>query len=105
MNDASFTQLPPNLPIPEDDGACAHLPGLPLPDVSLVSTSGHPVNLRSRPGLTVLYIYPLTGRPGIPLLPGWDDIPGARGCTPESCAFRDRHAEIRQLGAEVFGLS
>jgi peroxiredoxin len=70
-----------------------------------MSTSGNQVNLRQRPGLTVLYAYPLTGHPGVPLPPGWDEIPGARGCTPESCSFRDLHGEIRRLGAEVFGLS
>lgn len=105
MNEISHIQLPPNLPVPQDDGAAAHLLGRSLPDVSLVSTSGEPIHLRRRTGVTVLYAYPLTGRPGIPLPPGWDAIPGARGCTPESCAFRDHHAEIRSLGAEVFGLS
>jgi peroxiredoxin len=105
MNEGPFNQLPANLPVPKDDGACAHLPGRLLPDLSLLSTSGHRVNLRQRPGLTVLYAYPMTGRPGVPLPIGWDEIPGARGCTPESCSFRDHHAEIRRLGAEVFGLS
>ena len=105
MSDAPFTQLPSNLPVPENDGACDHLLGSPLPDLSLVSTSDHHINLRRRPGLTVLYAYPLTARPGTPLPSGWDEIPGARGCTPESCAFRDHHTEIRQLGAEIFGLS
>ena len=105
MSETSFIRLPANLPVPVDDGACAHLLGARLPDVSLASTSGPPVELRHRAGLTVLYAYPLTGRPGVPLPPGWDDIPGARGCTPESCAFRDHCAEIRRLGAEVFGLS
>ena len=105
MNEVPFTQLPANLPVPKDDGACAHLCGQHLPDVFLVSTSGEPINLRRLPGLVVLYAYPLTGRPGVPLPPGWDEIPGARGCTPESCSFRDRHAEIRELGAEVFGFS
>ncbi len=105
MNETSLTQLPANLPIPNDDGACAHLLGRHLPDVTLVSTSGHPINLRQRPGVSVLYAYPLTARPGVSLPADWDEIPGARGCTPESCAFRDHHAEIRHLGAEVFGLS
>lgn len=105
MNEAPFTQLPANLPVPKDDGACDHLLGSQLPDVSLVSTSSRHINLRQQPGLIVLYAYPLTGRPGVPLPPGWDEIPGARGCTPESCSFRDQHAEIRQLGAEVFGVS
>jgi peroxiredoxin len=105
MNNVSFTQLPAGLPIPEDDGACAHLLGKHLPDLSLASTSNLPINLSQCPGVSVLYAYPLTGRPGVPLPPGWDKIPGARGCTPESCAFRDHHAEIRQLGAEIFGLS
>ena len=105
MNEAPLTQLPANLPVPEDDGACAHLLGSHLPNLSLVSTSGYHINLRHRQGLTVLYVYPLTARPGVPLPNGWNEIPGAQGCTPESCAFRDHHTEIRQLGAEVFGLS
>ena len=105
MNKAPFTELPANLPAPEDDGACNHLLGVQLPDVSLVSTSDRHINFRHQPGLTVIYAYPLTGRPGVPLPSGWDEIPGARGCTPESCSFRDHHAEIRQLGADVFGLS
>jgi peroxiredoxin len=105
MNEGPFTQLPANLPVPVDDGACAHMPGRLLPDLFLPSTSGQHINLRQRPGLIVLYSYPMTGRPGNPLPMGWDEIPGARGCTPESCAFRDHHPEIRQLGAEVFGLS
>jgi peroxiredoxin len=105
MNEGPFTQLPANLPVPADDGACAHLFGRRPPDVSLLSTSGRHINLRQRRGLIVLYAYPLTGRPGVALPAGWDEIPGARGCTPESCSFRDHHAEIGQLGAEVFGLS
>lgn len=105
VNESPFTQLHANLPIPEDDGACAHLRGQYLPDLFVLSTSGDYINLRHRPGLIVLYAYPLTGRPGVPLPVGWDAIPGARGCTPEACSFRDHHAEIRQLGAEVFGLS
>jgi peroxiredoxin len=105
MKDGPYNQLPADLPVPKDDGACAHLVGQCLPDAPLLSTSGHRINLRQRPGLIVLYAYPMTGRPGVPLPAGWDEIPGARGCTPESCAFRDHHTEIRQLGAEVFGLS
>jgi peroxiredoxin len=90
MNEGPYTQLPTNLPVPVDDGACAHLPGKRLPDIALLATSKQRVNLR---------------RPGVLLPAGWDAIPGARGCTPESCGFRDLHAEMRQLGAEVFGLS
>lgn len=105
MLPTSFNDLPSNLPIPENDGACDHLLGKTLPDLSLASTSGKLVNLRQQSGLIVLYAYPLTGRPGVALPLGWNDIPGASGCTPESCSFRDHHAEIRQLGAEIFGLS
>jgi len=105
MNQLPLTQFPANLPVPKDDGACNHLLGSHFPDVSLLSTSGQHINLRNQPGLTVLYTYPLTGRPGVPLPADWDEIPGARGCTPESCSFRDHHTEIRQLGAEVFGIS
>ena len=97
--------LPPGLPVPEDDGACDHLPGLELPPLTLESSRG-PIDLFAlAAGLFVLYVYPRTGRPGRPPAPGWDDIPGARGCTPQSCAFRDHHAELRALRAEVAGLS
>lgn len=105
MNKGPFTQLPANLPVPQDDGACDHLPGCSMPDLDLASTSGERVHPGHRSGVTVLYAYPLTGRPGVALPEGWDAIPGARGCTPESCGFRDLHREFQQLGAEVFGLS
>jgi peroxiredoxin len=101
----SFYELPPNLPIPVDDGACRHLSGLRVPSVPLPSTAGRVVNLGSLAGWTVVYCYPRTGRPGEESPQGWDAIPGARGCTPQSCAFRDHHAEFDALGARVFGLS
>ncbi len=100
-----FHELPPDLPVPEDDGAADHLPGVPLPAVVLVSTAGTIDLGKAGPGLLVLYVYPRTGTPGQPLPTGWDDIPGARGCTPESCGFRDHEAELRELGAAVLGLS
>jgi peroxiredoxin len=101
-----FTELPPDLPRPTDDGACDHLPGLALPSVRLPSTAGRLVDLGALgPGRTVIYCYPRTGRPGEPLPDGWDMIPGARGCTPQSCAFRDNHRELAGLGADVYGLS
>jgi peroxiredoxin len=98
-------ELPKNLPEPTDDGASDHLPGTSLPPVSLMSTAGEPVDLSALSGRTVVYCYPLTGRPDTELPQGWDEIPGARGCTPQSCAFRDHHEELRTLGARVFGLS
>jgi peroxiredoxin len=97
--------LPEGIPAPVDDGACDHLPEMRLPAVPLGSTAGELVDLSTLAGTTVLYCYPLTGRPDRDLPPGWDEIPGARGCTPQSCAFRDLHAEIRALDARVFGLS
>jgi peroxiredoxin len=98
--------LPPDLPVPVDDGGAAHLPGATLPPLSLPSTSGGEVDLaEAAEGTLVVYCYPRTGRPGEPLPPGWDEIPGARGCTPQSCAFRDRFADLRALGAVVLGLS
>jgi peroxiredoxin len=101
-----FTELPSNLPPPVDDGACHHLRGLAMPSVRLPSTAGRLVDLGALgSGRTVIYCYPRTGRPGEPLPDGWDMIPGARGCTPQSCAFRDHHRELAGLGAEVYGLS
>jgi peroxiredoxin len=99
--------LPPDLPAPEDDGAAAHLPGLALPPFELAATDGSEVRLDRLDGRTVVYAYPRTGRPGEdPLVHDWDLIPGARGCTPESCGFRDHHAELLAAGASaVFGLS
>ena len=97
--------LPDNLPIPVDDGACDHLIGLTLPDLSLHATDGSNVNLSMHKGRLALYCYPMTGRPGIALPDGWDDIPGARGCTPQSCAFRDHYAELTDLGCEIVGMS
>jgi peroxiredoxin len=98
-------ELPNDLPVPEDDGAADHLPGMRLPPVSLAATSGEVVDLSTLAGRTVVYCYPMTGRPDRSLPTGWDEIPGARGCTPQSCSFRDHHAELRALGASVFGLS
>lgn len=101
-------RLPPDLPAPEDDGAASHLPGAAVPSVALPSTAGERVDLAqaaSADGPLVVYVYPRTGVPGEPLPAGWDEIPGARGCTPQSCAFRDSAAELRDLGATVLGLS
>lgn len=99
-------KLPSGLPIPQDDGSADGLDGRLLPEISLASTLGRDIDLRSASGTTlVLYVYPRTGVPGKPLPPGWDEIPGARGCTAESCAFRDGEREIRNLGATVMGLS
>jgi len=93
--------LPPDLPVPEDDGAADHLTGLELPSLELESSLG-PVDVRD---FDVIYVYPRSGKPGVPLLPGWDETPGARGCTPQSCAFRDAHEELKALGVRVAGLS
>jgi peroxiredoxin len=100
------TILPPELPVPQDDGAAAHLAGARLPALALAATDGSQVDLAALAGRTVVYIYPRTGRPGVALPDGWDAIPGARGCTPQSCSFRDHFAELRSRGvAHLFGLS
>ncbi len=95
-----------SLPIPQDDGAADHLCGLPMASLSLTSTDGGSVDLSRLTGLSAIYAYPMTGRPDRSLPDGWDLIPGARGCTPQSCAFRDHAGELRARGiAHLFGLS
>jgi peroxiredoxin len=103
---ADYLSLPDDLPVPEDDGAADHLTGMTIPALSLPSTQGSTVNLAElAKGLLVAYVYPRTGAPGQPLPEGWDDIPGARGCTPQSCAYRDTLAEFEAFGATVIGIS
>jgi peroxiredoxin len=98
--------LPADLPVPQDDGAARHLVGLNLPPLELAATDGSKIDLAALKGRTVVYIYPRTGRPGQSLPAGWDAIPGARGCTPQSCSFRDHFGELGNLGVgHVFGLS
>ena len=102
-----YSGLPTDLPAPLDDGAADHLRGMRLPDVALTATDGSTVSLARLEGRTVAYAYPRTGEPGQPsLTPDWDAIPGARGCTPQSCDFRDHHAALKDRGvAQVHGLS
>ncbi len=100
-----FNELPPNLPIPIDDGASSHLLGKNLPDVVLNSTSNRQVNISHIKGKVVFYCYPMTGKPDIKLPDGWDLIPGARGCTPQSCSFRDHYQELQALKTQVYGVS
>lgn len=99
-------QLPDGLPVPVDDGACDHLNATAMPVVKLPATDGTQVDVaevsRRR---SVFFFYPRSGRPDEPPLPGWDDIPGARGCTPQSCAYRDLYGEFQALGVSVFGVS
>ncbi len=102
----NLNELPNNLPVPVDDGACDHLGGLRLPEISLPATTGALVNLAQLSGITVIYCYPRTGNPQQEQPEGWDLIPGARGCTPQSCAFRDHYQELQSAGVrQVFGLS
>jgi len=104
-----FTQLPPELPEPEDDGAADHLAGMALSSLTLPSTRGGTTDLataaRDAERYLVAYVYPRTGAPGQPSPAGWDEVPGARGCTPQSCAYRDALAELEALGAAVIGVS
>jgi peroxiredoxin len=94
------------IPAPVDDGATRHLVGARLPSLELPASDGRSVDLSVLPGRSVVYAYPRTGKPGVPNPEGWDLIPGARGCTPQACSFRDHFAELRSLGiAQVFGLS
>jgi len=102
---ADLNVLPVDLPVPVDDGACTHLLGMRVPKIALAATSGQLVEIFALPRTTVIYCYPMTGRPGISLPAGWDEIPGARGCTPQSCAFRDYYQELHSMGVDVYGLS
>jgi peroxiredoxin len=98
--------LPADLPVPVDDGAASHLAGMRVPRLELPTTDQRALDLaEAAQRLLVLYVYPRTGKPGEPLPTGWDDIPGARGCTPQACAFRDLHSEIVAQGAHTLGLS
>lgn len=107
MNQASLTTVDwSQIPAPLDEGSASHLEGAGVPDIALEGTDGNSISLAKLGGRTVLYIYPMTGQPGVALPEGWDQIPGARGCTPQSCAFRDHHGELIAAGAaRVFGMS
>ena len=101
----NLNKIPTNLPAPLDDGLADHLIGMKLPSLNLLATNGTKIDLSQVEGCLVLYCYPRSGTPNTSLPEGWDQIPGARGCTPQSCAYRDHYQEIKVLGAEVFGLS
>jgi peroxiredoxin len=106
MRSDDLYSVPPDLPIPSDDGACDHLVGLDVPPLALPATTGIHVSLADTGSRwTVVYAYPRTGVPDEDSPPGWDEIPGARGCTPQNCAFRDHFAELQSLGASVYGVS
>jgi peroxiredoxin len=100
-----ISRLPPGLPVPVDDGAAAHLTGMRMPPIELESTSGRGVRLLDVNGWTVVYCYPRTGEAGLDPPPGWNEIPGARGCTPQTCGFRDRNDDFDGRGVRVFGMS
>ncbi|MDP1678853.1 MAG: peroxiredoxin [Candidatus Nitrotoga sp.] len=97
--------IPTDLPIPLDDGACEHLENMRIPNVSLWSTDDQEINLFSLPGWNVIFCYPMTGRPGVPIPEGWVQIPGAAGCTPQTCSYRDNHTELKRNGVGVYGIS
>lgn len=101
----TLTDLPQDLPKPEDDGACDHLHNRSLPPVKLNTTNNEVIDFSSIKGRVVIYLYPMTGQPDKALPDGWDEIPGARGCTPQSCSFRDHHSELKKLNTSVYGLS
>jgi peroxiredoxin len=106
VSESDWMQLPNDLPIPTDDGACDHLVDLALPSLPLAATNGSTVDLSRIPGCVVIFAYPRTGRPNeSPLVPEWDLIPGARGCTPQTCGFRDLHSDFHALQCRVYGLS
>lgn len=99
--------LPDSLPRPHDDGAAAHLAGMVMPSVALPSTDGGSVDLAeaSRSRRVAVFVYPRTGQPDVDSPDGWDSIPGARGCTPQACGFRDLSREFVALDTTIFGIS
>ena len=102
---SSYLDLPDDLPIPQDDGAADHLQGTTLDSIILSATNGSKIDLSKLSGTTVVFIYPMTGVPGVALPEGWDDIPGARGCTPQACSYRDNYDELKKHVDNLFGLS
>lgn len=101
----NLAALPNNLPVPIDDGACQHLLGWHLPNLALTATNQQLINPSAFKNWLVIYCYPMTGQPNVALPDGWDEIPGARGCTPQSCGFRDNFEKLAELNIQVFGLS
>ena len=101
----NYLDLPDNLPVPQDDGAANHLDGTKLISVPLQATDNSLIDLSKMFGTTVVFIYPMSGLPGIDLPVGWDDIPGARGCTPQACSYRDKYPEVKKHVDNLFGLS
>jgi peroxiredoxin len=106
VSTTNYESLPEGLPAPVDDGAAAHLPGMTVPSIVLRATTGQTVDLAlvGSPR-AIVFVYPMTGTPGVPLIEGWDEIPGARGCTPEAIGFRSQYRELARLGADVYGVS
>lgn len=100
-----ISSIPANLPIPSDDGACEHLENMLMPDVLLWSTDDQKINLSRLSGWNVIFCYPMTGRPGVAIPEGWVQIPGAAGCTPQACSYRDNHTELKRNGVGVYGIS
>ena len=101
----NYLDLPDNLPVPQDDGAANHLDGTKLISVPLQATDNSLIDLSKMFGTTVVFIYPMSGLPGIDLPVGWDEIPGARGCTPQACSYRDKYPEVKKHVDNLFGLS
>lgn len=102
---SSYLDLPDNLPVPQDDGAADHLVGKKIDAIQLLATNGLKVDLSELTGTTVVFIYPMSGVPGVALPDGWDDIPGARGCTPQACSYRDNYEQLKKHVDNLFGLS
>lgn len=101
----NLNKLPDDLPVPVDDGACNHLLGTRLPSVMLTDISGSSIDIGSIEGIVAIFFYPMVGRPDSPPMTGWNDIPGARGCTPQSCSYRDNYSRFEKPGIKLFGIS
>ncbi|VAW52529.1 Alkyl hydroperoxide reductase subunit C-like protein [hydrothermal vent metagenome] len=98
-------QLPEGLPVPVDDGACNHLEGAPFPSMLITVTPHATYDFSKEKGINIIFFYPMIGHPDSLPMTGWNEIPGARGCTPQALSYKNYFRQITKLGVRLFGAS